>query len=152
MTLQAQRLTTGDFALARAVFAAMAAGFEESWNALSDGYLTRLLARQDTIVLGVFFEQVDPANAVGGLTAHVLPMTKLEGYEIFIYDVAVTPAYQGHGAGTALLAAIRREAAEIGALSVFVPADNEDLHALAFYEATGGDASPVTLFTYDPAH
>lgn len=151
MTLHVHRLRAGDHALARAVFAAMSAGFEEAWSSLSDEYLTGLLARTETLVLGVFLDQIDAAHAIGGLTAHVLPMTKVEGCELFIYDVAVAPAHQGHGAGTALLAAIRREAGALNALSVFVPADNDDLHALAFYEATGGDGAPVTIFTYDPA-
>ena len=35
--------------------------------------------------------------------------------------------------------------------SVFVPADDEDVHALVFYRAVGGAAAPVTVFTFDPA-
>jgi aminoglycoside 3-N-acetyltransferase I len=30
----------------------------------------------------------------------------------------------------------------------FVPADVEDDHAVAFYQALGGAAAPVTMFTF----
>ena len=32
---------------------------------------------------------------------------------------------------------------------VFVPADDEDTHALDFYRAMGGEPQPVTIFTFD---
>jgi aminoglycoside 3-N-acetyltransferase I len=31
---------------------------------------------------------------------------------------------------------------------MFVPADNEDEHAIDFYHAIGGEASAVTFFTF----
>ena len=31
---------------------------------------------------------------------------------------------------------------------MFVPADNDDQHALAFYTAIGGEAAPVTIFSF----
>ena len=40
-----------------------------------------------------------------------------------------------------------------GVLIAVVPADVEDDHAVAFYEALGGQAAPVTMFTFeDRAH
>ena len=31
---------------------------------------------------------------------------------------------------------------------IFVPADDDDIHALDFYRALGGEESPVTFFTF----
>jgi len=31
---------------------------------------------------------------------------------------------------------------------MFVAADNQDLHALDFYRAMGGEPSPVTIFSF----
>lgn len=48
----------------------------------------------------------------------------------------------------ALVAALRAQAAQQGIGVVFVPADNDDTHALDFYHALGGTAAPVTIFTF----
>jgi aminoglycoside 3-N-acetyltransferase I len=39
-------------------------------------------------------------------------------------------------------------AAAAGITVAFVPADNEDVHALDFYSALGGIPAPVTIFTF----
>ena len=99
-------------------------------------------------------------------------MTREESSEIFIYDVAVIPAFQRRGIGRRLLLDLRERANAIGvpvafvaadnedthaaeylalefALGVaFVAADNEDTHALDFYRALGGVSSAVTVFTF----
>jgi aminoglycoside 3-N-acetyltransferase I len=140
------RLQTADIPLARATFAVMAEVFEEAPPlTLSDGYLARLLARPDFWALAAL-SGLDP---VGGLTAHVLPMTRGETSELFIYDVAVRAHHQRRGIGRALMTALREDAARAGIASVFVPADNEDAHALDFYRALGGAAAAVTIFTFD---
>lgn len=80
--------------------------------------------------------------------AHVLPMTRSESRELFIYDLAVHPDHQRRGIGRALVEALRALGTSEGIGVAFVPADNEDDHALAFYEALGGEAAPVTIFTF----
>jgi hypothetical protein len=42
----------------------------------------------------------------------------------------------------------RELAAAVGIQDVFVPADNDDTHALDFYRAQGAVESPVTHFTF----
>jgi len=69
--------------------------------------------------------------------------------EIFIYDIAVRPDRQRRGIGRSLVAHLREAAAAEGIDVVFVPADAEDDHAIEFYRALGGDASPVTFFTFE---
>ncbi|NJN97949.1 MAG: GNAT family N-acetyltransferase, partial [Anaerolineales bacterium] len=87
-------------------------------------------------------------EVVGGVTAHTLPMTRSEAYEVFIFDVAVQNEYQRQGIGRQLIAALRAYAAAEGIHEVFVPADNDDVHALDFYQALGGVPAPVTIFTF----
>ena len=87
----------------------------------------------------------------GGLTAHTLPMTRSESREIFIYDVAVRADHQRRGVGRLLLRHLARLANDAGIVDLFVPADDEDVHALEFYRALGGAASRVTFFSFGPA-
>jgi aminoglycoside 3-N-acetyltransferase I len=138
------RLGAGDGAVARTLFATMAAVFEEKHEALSDEYITKLLARDDLWVLAATYGD----EIVGGLTAHTLLMTRSESREIFIYDIAVRADHQRRGVGRLLMAHLARLAADEGIHDLFVPADDEDAHALEFYRALGGVASPVTFFTF----
>ncbi len=142
--MRIQRLTADDRKQARATFAMMAQVFGEGGEPLSDSYLDRLLGRADFWALAALAGD----EIVGGLTAHTLPMTRSEGAELFIYDLAVREAYQRQGVGRQLIAALRDAAAAAGILVVFVPADNEDTHALDFYRALGGEPAPVTFFTF----
>jgi aminoglycoside 3-N-acetyltransferase I len=142
--MRSLRLGAGDRDLARALFSLMAEVFEEECQPLSDGYLDRLLAREEFWALAA----LDGEQIVGGLTAHVLPMTSAETSELFIYDVAVRRDRQRSGVGRRLIADLRDRAAAAGIEVLFVPADNDDTHALDFYRAVGGVPSPVTLFTF----
>jgi aminoglycoside 3-N-acetyltransferase I len=138
------RLGAGDGTVARALFSTMAAVFEEGHAPLSDGYVTRLLARDDLFVLAATWR----AEVVGGLTAHVLPMTRSESREVFIYDLAVRADHRRRGVGRLLLSHLRQGADDAGIDDLFVPSDDEDTDALEFYRALGGAASSVTIFTF----
>ncbi len=85
---------------------------------------------------------------VGGLTAHTLPMTHSESDEIFIYDIAVRAEHQRRGVGRLLVAHLRQVASDAEIHDLFVPADDEDTHAIEFYRALGGVGAPVTFFTF----
>jgi aminoglycoside 3-N-acetyltransferase I len=143
--MRARRLSSGDRELARKLFVLMAEVFEEDAEPLGDGYLDRLLRREDFWAVAAF---TDDGELIGGITAHTLPMTRAEAAEIFIYDIAVRADHQRKGVGRGLMTMLRREAASIGIEDVFVPADNDDLHALDFYRALGGAPSPVTFFEF----
>ncbi len=142
--IHTKRLTTGDRELAGALFVLMAEVFGEARPPLSDAYLDDLLARDDFWVIAASID----GEPVGGLTAHTLPMTRAEVSELFVYDVAVREDYQRQGIGRALMTAARDGARDAGIREVIVPADDEDTHALDFYRALGGAASPVTLFVF----
>ena len=142
--MRLKRLTVGDRDLARALFALMADVFGEDCEDLSDGYLDRLLGREDFWAMAAFADD----HLLGGVTAHTLPMTRTESSELFIYDIAVRRGHQRQGVGRRLVAELRTQAAARGIREVFVPVDTEDVHALDFYRALGGAPSPVTLFTF----
>lgn len=141
-----ERLTHTDIQRARELFLLIADVFETECQPLSDAYLARLLARPEFWALAI---SVD-GRTVGGLTAHTLPLTRVEEWEIFLYDIAILPQYQRQGLGRQLVEALRELASAEGIPTLWVPADNEDTHALDFYQAIGGEAAPVTIFTFSP--
>ena len=143
--IETRRLTQDDTTLATQLFALMAEVFEEGPRAeLGTAYVDSLLRRPDFWAVAAFVD----GELAGGLTAHTLPMTRSESFEIFIYDLAVRADRQRRGVGRRLVRALRDMAAAEGIHDVFVPADDEDAHALAFYRALGADGAPVTIFVF----
>ena len=142
--MKTARLVAGDRARARELFTLMADVFEEERCPLADAYVDRLLAREDFWAIAAF----DGDQIVGGLTAHTLVMTRAETSEVFIYDLAVRADHQRRGVGRRLINHLLDSAAALGIVEVFVPADDDDTHALDFYRAVGGAAAPVTIFTF----
>lgn len=143
-SVSVRRLTATDAGLARRAFLTMSEVFETESAPLTDDYLQALLSRRDFWALAA----LDGDAVLGGLTAHTLPMTRSESAEVFIYDLAVVPERQRQGIGRRLVAALRDAAAAEGIAVAFVPADNDDTHALDFYQAIGGTPAPVTIFTF----
>ena len=141
-----RRLGPADRDIAAKTFALMGQVFDEEHAPLSDNYIDGLLARPEFWVLAATCD----GTVVGGLTAHTVMMTAFEGAEVFLYDIAVDPKYQRRGCGRRLVDALRREARGLGINTVFVPADNEDTHALDFYTALGGTPTSVTFFEFGP--
>jgi aminoglycoside 3-N-acetyltransferase I len=142
--IRIDRLTVAELRRARELFLIMAGVFETRAEPLSDRYLTRILGGDDFWVLAASID----GRTVGGLTAHTLPLTRAEVSEVFIYDLAVVSEHQRQGVGRQLVTTMRSLAAAAGVSVVFVPADNEDTHALDFYRAVGGTPAPVTIFTF----
>jgi aminoglycoside 3-N-acetyltransferase I len=142
--LEIKRLTPGDRREARDAFAMMTEVFGEPDEGLPDDYVDRLLADDSFWAYAAYAGSV----IVGAITAHTLPMTRSASSELFIYDLAVRTDHQRQGVGTQLVQQLRRAAARAGIADVFVPADDEDVHALDFYRALGASASPVTIFTF----
>jgi aminoglycoside 3-N-acetyltransferase I len=144
-----RRRVCGDESVAEEMFRVMATVFAED-DGPSDGEplepddVAALLRREDFWAVVA----IEDGGIVGGLTAHALPMTRSRSKELFIYDLAVTTSRQRLGIGRALVAELLSLGRKCGIDSAFVPADNQDAHALEFYRAVGGVASPVTIFTF----
>ena len=144
MEITTKRLTLIDKEEARNLFTTMAEIFAEDCVPLNDRYIERLLSRAEFWAVAALADGI----IVGGIIAHELPMTTSESSELFIYDVAVRPDYQRRGIGRRLFCALCEEASKAGIQDVFVPADDEDVHALDFYRNLGGVGSPVTIFDF----
>ena len=140
-----RRLGAADAELALDTFRVMTDVFGEGGEPLSAEYVGTLLNRPEFWALAA----LQDGTPIGGITAHVLPMTRQEGRELFIYDLAVLATHHRRGIGRRLVETLRASAAAAGISVAFVPADVEDEHAIAFYHALGGDAAPVTIFTFE---
>jgi tRNA-Thr(GGU) m(6)t(6)A37 methyltransferase TsaA len=140
-TLRIERLTD-QLELARDAFQMMHEVFDEGGVALSEHYVAQLLGEPRFHA----FVAVEAGEPVGCITAHDLPMTRHECDESFVYDLAVRADRQRRGIGRLLVEALVADAAARGVDVVFVPADNDDDHALAFYTSLGGRPAPVTMF------
>src|ERR1700739_585821 len=86
---------------------------------------------------------------VGGLTAYDLPMYYSKYSEVLIYDMAVLTEFQRKGIGKKLISALKKYCRKKGIQYIFVPANEEDAHALAFYTSTGGKPDKVVHFNYN---
>jgi aminoglycoside 3-N-acetyltransferase I len=142
--IRVARLGVADRETARRLFLLMAGVFETEAESLSDGYIDGLLERPGFWALAATVDE----ELAGGLTAHTLPLTRMEVAEVFIYDVAVLDRFQRRGVGRALMRSIRELAGAEGIRIAFTAAHNEDEHALDFYQAVGGTAEPVTIYTF----
>lgn len=132
-------------ALTRALLVLIGEVFENEHVDLTDAYIQALLERRDLWIVAALRADNTP---IGGLIAHRLPMTRGMFDELFIYDIAVDPAYQRQGIGRQLMTYTQDEAAKMGIKSMFVFADMEDDHALDFYRALGGEELPANMFTF----
>jgi tRNA-Thr(GGU) m(6)t(6)A37 methyltransferase TsaA len=137
-----ERLRVGDVQRARAAFEMMHDVFDEDPVVLSDGYVAGLLADESFWAIVAF----EAGEAIGCITGHELAMTRHERSELFVYDLAVRVDRQRRGIGRRLVDALVTGAADRGIDVVFVPADDDDTHALAFYTSLGGRPAKVTMF------
>jgi ribosomal protein S18 acetylase RimI-like enzyme len=98
-----------------------------------DAYLAHLLARDTFVALAAF----DGDTVIGGLAGYVLPKFEQARSELYLYDLAVAEAHRRRGVASALIAALRREAAARGCWVVYVQADPPDAPAVALYTKLG---------------
>lgn len=142
--ITARRLGTDDVTLAARMFVMMAEVFGEASQPVGQAYVAKLLAKPSFWAVAGF----EDGDLVGGLTAHTLEMTRSEGSEVFLYDIAVRTDRQRRGIGRTLVARLRDAAKSEGIDVVFVPADEDDAHALDFYRSMGGEEAHVAIFTF----
>jgi aminoglycoside 3-N-acetyltransferase I len=145
MNIAFRRLGMGDVAIAKHVFHVMAGAFDEAAETLADRYVERLLRDPGFWVVAALAGD----EAVGGATAHALPMTRDASSELFVYDIAVRADHRRRGVGRALMKELRTQAVAAGMSDVFLLVEEGDDEALDFYRALGGKGAAVTMITLE---
>ena len=135
--MKVSRLSVDDVLLARELNALFGKEFgdAETYGAErpSDGYLQKLLGKDDVIALVALADN----RVIGGLVAYELAKLERHRSEIYIYDLAVDAAHRRRGVATGLIEALRKAAKERGAWAMFVQADHGDKAAIALYGGLG---------------
>lgn len=144
MQFHIKHLAPGDALLLQQLTLLFANVFETGTPASSITYLQNLLERPGFVV----YVTLCDGEVVAGLTAYELPMYSAGVSEMFIYDIAVLPAYQRKGLGKMLLSALKDHCRQRGIKEMFVPAHETDTHALDFYRSAGGVGERVVHFNF----
>ena len=115
----------------------------ESTYQVRDQYLEELLKSPSTSIFGA----VKNGKIVGGIVAcEILPIHGSK--EIYIYDIAVDPDFQQQGIGRMLIHKLKEHGKKIGAETIFVEAESDDIGAVTFYRKMNGEELSVSHFNF----
>lgn len=106
--------------------------FENDEPIATEERLAQLLANSDFMVFVVDVDGI----VVGGLTAYVLHPYYNHQPTAYLYDVGISPKFQGKGLGKALIQSTCDYLAEQGFVNAYVEAESEDIEAVNFYRKT----------------
>jgi len=130
-------LGSGDSALLRCMLSMFGQAFDDlvayTGHPPEDAYLEQLLASSTFVAVAATAD----GSVVGGIAAYVLPKFEQARSELYIYDLAVDARHRRRGIATAMIAELRRLAAERGIYVLFVQADHGDAAAIALYTKLG---------------
>src|SRR5690606_37846700 len=111
----------------------------------SNNYLIGLLSNSDFMVFVVKVKN----KVVGGLTVYVLHSCYRVKPIAYIYDVGVTPNFQGQGLGKALISEVCNFCRANGFDDAYVEAESDDIDAVGFYRKTKSSNEMNAIhFTY----
>ena len=118
----------------------------ENEEPISDNeHLDKLLSNPDFMVFVVRKNN----KVVGGLTIYILHRYYGKNPIAYIYDVGVTPDFQGQGLGKALIEEVCRYCKENGFEDAYVEAESDDIDAVNFYRKTKYNSEMNAIhFTY----
>lgn len=107
--------------------------------------MSKLLYNPDFMVFIVTVKN----KVVGGLTIYVLNSYYSLKPIAYIYDVGITPTFQGQGMGKALISEVCNYCKENGFEDAYVEAESDDIEAVGFYRKTrfSQEMNPIH-FTY----
>ncbi len=107
--------------------------------------LSKLLTNPDFLVFVVKEKQ----KVIGGLTMYVLNSYYGTKPTAYIYDVGITPEFQGKGLGKLLIAEVCKYCKDSEFEDVYVEAESDDIDAVSFYRKTKYSSEMnVVQFTY----
>jgi aminoglycoside 3-N-acetyltransferase I len=135
--IELHELGAGDVPLLRAVNALFGRAFEDepgyTGRPPDDAYLRRLLGNEGFVAIAA----LAGAQVVGALAGYVLPKFEQARSELYLYDLAVDPAWRRHGVATRLIERLQAVAARRGVGVIFVQADLGNEPAIALYTRLG---------------
>jgi aminoglycoside 3-N-acetyltransferase I len=119
--------------------------FENERSLPADDHLLALLENRDFIVFTVNVED----EVVGGLTIYVLNSYYSTRPAAYIYDVGISPSFQGQGLGKALITEVCSYCRSHDFQEAFVQADLDDTEALSFYRKSNSSSElKAVQFSY----
>jgi aminoglycoside 3-N-acetyltransferase I len=123
--------------------------FENDEKILEREQLGDLLSKPDFMVFVVTLD----GNVIGGLTIYVLHRYYASKPLAYIYDVGISPMYQGKGFGKALMAEVCLFCKQNNFEDAYVEAESDDIDAVNFYRRTKFTTEMnATHFTYSFNH
>ena len=143
--IEIRKLTDQDVSAFKALLLLFNQAFEEERDLSTTEHLSALLNNRQFVVMAAFSGE----EILGGLTAYELPLYYDNKTEIFLYDMAIHPDHQRKVIGKQLLEFLKDYCAQNKINTFFVLAHEEDVHALEFYHATGGQREQVANFVYE---
>lgn len=123
--------------------------FENDEQIIENEQLGDLLSRPDFMAFVVILD----GKVIGGLTIYVLHRYFGSKPLAYIYDVGISPLYQGQGFGKALIADVCQFCKHNNFENVYVEAESDDIDAVNFYRKTNFSTEMnATHFTYSFSH
>jgi aminoglycoside 3-N-acetyltransferase I len=120
--------------------------FELEIEIPSNEHLYALLQKQDFFVVAVFLD----GKVIGGLSIYVLHRYYSEKPIAYMYDVGISPNYQGKGIGKKLMEETCKLCQSMGFEEAYVEAESEDINAVEFYRRTKYSSEmEARHFTYE---
>jgi aminoglycoside 3-N-acetyltransferase I len=119
--------------------------FENDEPIPDNKHLGRLLSNPDFMVFVVKLND----TVVGGLTVYTLHRYLGIKPIAYMYDVGISPNYQGQGLGKALIAAVCKFCEQNNFEEAYVEAESDDMDAVNFYRKTKFSSEMNAIhFTY----
>ncbi len=120
--------------------------FENNEPIAKDERLLKLLSNPDFLVFVLKLNN----KVVGGLTIYVLHRYYEAKPIAYIYDVGVSPDFQGKGLGKALISEVCNYCKINGFDDAYVEAESDDIDAVEFYRKTKFSSEMNAIhFTYN---
>jgi aminoglycoside 3-N-acetyltransferase I len=144
--MEIKKLNSGSLANFKSLIEIFKDVFENDEPIANDEQLGKLLSNPDFFVFVVMLNNV----VVGGLTIYVLHRYYRTKPIAYIYDVGISPDFQGQGLGKALIAEVCNFCKQNDFEDAYVEAESDDIDAVSFYRKTKFSSEMNAIhFTYD---